>query len=371
MNPDFGQVEADPSVLNLTAYETFYEEKRPFFLEGRKILKFDIEDEDQLFYSRRVGQPPSLQPPAGPDETVRAPESTTILGAIKVTGKTNDGLSVAVLQSFTQKEHAEVSSPAATFNPVVEPFGSYTAARVQKDWNKGNTILGGMVTSTHRWISDPSLAFLPTQAWSGGVDFVHYFDDRFWVLDAKVVGSHVEGDREAIHALRDEPGALLSAAGRHPPRGRRERDLARGPRRVGALRHVGQGPLPRDVALPLVLAGPRPQRRGLPAAGRRQGEPGLPRLVGVEAEGDLPRVLVPGLAGGPVGLRRPAHQVGTTGLDANATFENKWGVTGQVAYNQLVDTRGPLRRARAAVERLLDDLAPREQRQRRAGSPSP
>ena len=62
MNPDFGQVEADPSVVNLTAYETFYEEKRPFFLEGRKILSFEIEDEDQLFYSRRIGAPPSGLP---------------------------------------------------------------------------------------------------------------------------------------------------------------------------------------------------------------------------------------------------------------------------------------------------------------------
>ncbi len=106
MNPDFGQVEADPSVVNLTAYETFYEEKRPFFLEGRKLFDFGIEDDDQLFYSRRIGQAPSYEPPSLPGETLRMPESTTILGAAKITGKTNGGLSVAVLQSFTQKETA-------------------------------------------------------------------------------------------------------------------------------------------------------------------------------------------------------------------------------------------------------------------------
>ena len=78
---------------------------------------------------------------------------------------------VALLQSFTQKETAQISSPAGSRAPVVEPFGSYTVGRVQKDWDKGNTILGGMVTSTHRSVSDPALAFLPTQAWSGGLDF--------------------------------------------------------------------------------------------------------------------------------------------------------------------------------------------------------
>ena len=204
VNPDFGQVEADPSVVNLTAYETFYEEKRPFFLEGRKILTFGIEDRDQLFYSRRIGQPPSLLPSANDEESVSLPESTTILGAVKVTGKTNGGLSVGVLQSFTQKEHASISSPNGLREPVVEPFGSYTVGRVQKDWDKGNTILGGMVTSTHRWISDPSLTFLPSQALTGGFDFVRYFADRAWVLDARAFFSRVDGDRKAIYALQTD-----------------------------------------------------------------------------------------------------------------------------------------------------------------------
>jgi hypothetical protein len=205
VNPDFGQVEADPSVLNLTAYETFFEEKRPFFLEGRKILTWTIEDQDQLFYSRRIGEAPSLVPPAGEGETVQAPESTRILGAFKVTGKTNGGLSAAVLQSFTQKERAEVSSPAGSSQPVVEPFSSYTVGRVQKDWQKGNTILGGMVTSTHRWISDPALEFLPTHAWTGGIDFSRSFANRAWLLTANSLFSRVEGSPEAIGGLQTNP----------------------------------------------------------------------------------------------------------------------------------------------------------------------
>jgi hypothetical protein len=204
VNPDFGQVEADPSVVNLTAYETFYEEKRPFFLEGRKILSFGIEDADQLFYSRRVGAPPSGVPFLGPDEEMASlPDSTTILGAFKVTGRTDGGTSVAVLQAFTQKETVPVTSPLGSRDAVVEPFGSYTAARLHKDWDKGNTSLGGMLTSTHRWAGGAPLAsFLPSQATTGGIDFTRYFADRAWVLEANGVASHVTGDPAAILGLQ-------------------------------------------------------------------------------------------------------------------------------------------------------------------------
>ncbi len=202
VNPDFGQVEADPSVMNLTAYETFYEEKRPFFLEGRKTLTFDLEDEDQLFYSRRIGEAPSYRVPTGPGESVSLPESTTILGAFKVTGRTEGGLSVAALQAFTQKEAVGVAAASGGRNVVVEPFGSYSVGRVHKDWDKGNTSLGGMVTSTRRWVSEPHLAYLPTQATAGGVDFTRYFADRAWVLEAKGAVSRVSGDSAAILALQ-------------------------------------------------------------------------------------------------------------------------------------------------------------------------
>ena len=202
VNPDFGQVEADPSVVNLTAYETFYEEKRPFFLEGKKILTFGLEDFDQLFYSRRIGEAPTLTPALAEDETARMPDATTILSAVKLSGKTDGGLEVAALQSFTQKETAQVYGPAGTRDSVVEPFGSYTVARLHKDWNKGNTSLGGMFTSTHRSISDPALNVLPHQAFTGGLDFTRYFADRLWVLDASGVVSRVSGDVAAMQALQ-------------------------------------------------------------------------------------------------------------------------------------------------------------------------
>jgi hypothetical protein len=338
VNPDFGQVEADPSVLNLTAYETFYEEKRPFFLEGRKILTFDIEEQDQLFYSRRIGQPPSLTLAPGPDETVREPDNTTILGALKVSGKTNDGLSVAVLQSLTQKEHAEAGGPSGTSNPVVEPFGSYTAARVQKDWSKGNTILGGMVTSTHRWISDPSLAFLPTQAWSGGVDFVRYFDDRFWVLDARAIASRVEGDPEAIHALQTNPVHYYQ--------------------RPDAT-HLGV-----DESATSLAGHGGSVRFGTSGKGRFRAtshfhwySPGLElNDVGYLKQADIKanQVFLGWAESKPKGIFREysfqasredqwdfgnLHTSSSTVAHASATFQNRWSVSGEAAYHELVDTR--------------------------------
>jgi hypothetical protein len=339
VNPDFGQVEADPSVLNLSAYETFYEEKRPFFLEGRKILKYDVEDEDQLFYSRRIGQPPSLAPEAPEGATVRVPESTTILGALKVTGKTNDGLSVAVLQAFTQKESADVSWAGGSENPVVEPFGSYTAGRVQKDWNKGNTILGGMITSTHRSISDPSLAFLPRQAWSGGADFIQYFDDRFWLLDAKVVGSRVEGDREAIQSLQTSPVHYYQ--------------------RPDAT-HLGV-----DESATSLAGHGGSVRFGTSGKGRFRAtshfhwySPGLDlNDVGYLRQADVKanQLFLGWAESRPKGIFREyslqgsredqwdfggLHTKATTGATAAATFQNKWHADAQVSYNQLVDTRG-------------------------------
>ena len=202
VNPDFGQVEADPSVINLTAYETFYEEKRPFFLEGRAILTFDLDSDAQLFHSRRIGETPSFSPALAAGETATFPESTTILGAFKVTGRTTGGMAVGALQSFTQKEMVDIAGGTGSRQAVAEPFASYTIGRVHKDWDQGNTSLGGMLTSSHRWISDPSVAFLPSQATTAGLDFARYFMNRAWVADASAAFSHVTGDQAAVLALQ-------------------------------------------------------------------------------------------------------------------------------------------------------------------------
>ena len=228
VNPDFGQVEADPSVINLTAYEIFFEEKRPFFLEGKRILDFALAEGegsfafalgdadtsfgegagpgDILYHSRRIGAQPSLFPQLSEGEfTGSPPAATTILTALKISGKTRNGLSVGIVESLASKETVQISHDGQQHSQVVEPYTNYLAARVQKDWAKGNTSLGGMLTSTHRWIHDPALAFLPSNAVTGGLDFVHFFANRAWALAAKGVVSQVTGDPEAIVGLQTGP----------------------------------------------------------------------------------------------------------------------------------------------------------------------
>ena len=218
VNPDFGQVEADPSVVNLTTYETFYEEKRPFFLEGKRIFTLGLAgtakagDEsgtlegDQLFYSRRIGAPPTIRPALEDGAFLETPGQTSIISAVKVTGKTKDGLSVGLLQSVTDDEHANVWFNGLERKVPVAPTTNYVVGRVQKDWNKGNSILGGMFTSTHRWLQDDAaLRELPTDSFTGAVDATQFFGDRSYVVEGKGVFSRIGGDASAIRALQTNP----------------------------------------------------------------------------------------------------------------------------------------------------------------------
>jgi len=201
INPDFGQVEADPSVLNLTVFETFYEEKRPFFLEGKNIFDFDVE-RDLLFYSRRIGQRPSYSPELGENEYARTPDYTAILGAVKVSGKSKNGLSVGVLESVTAKEFAETDTPLGRNRMTVEPLSNYFVSRLQKDYNQSNTIVGGMFTGTLRNIREDHLRFLNHSAYTGGIDFRHYWRSKTYYFNAKMVFSSIQGDPDAILDLQ-------------------------------------------------------------------------------------------------------------------------------------------------------------------------
>ena len=204
VNPDFGQVEADPSEVNLTTYETFFEEKRPFFIEGRDILNFRVMTGDgtfaydNLFYSRRIGGYPHYSPETNDGEFVDVPDKTSIIGALKITGKTRSGLSIGVLDSITSRETAEFAGMSDHFSEAVEPLTNYFVLRLQQDYRGGDTILGGMVTATHRDINDPQLNYLHRGAYTGGVDFVHTWKDKTYKLFARVIGSHVYGDNESI-----------------------------------------------------------------------------------------------------------------------------------------------------------------------------
>lgn len=201
INPDFGQVESDPSVMNLTAFETFYDEKRPFFLEGKNIFNFDF-DNSSIFYSRRIGHSPSYTPALKNNEYMDYPDKTTILSAEKISGKTSDGFSICVLQSLTANENAVINSSGSDRNVRVEPLTNYTLARVQQDFNAGNTVLGGIFTSTNRIINDTYLEFLNRNAFTGGIDLLHQWNDKEFFIDAKLLGSTINGSPAAIKILQ-------------------------------------------------------------------------------------------------------------------------------------------------------------------------
>lgn len=201
VNPDFGQVESDPSVMNLTAFETFYEEKRPFFLEGSNIFRFELGD-DNLFYSRRIGHAPTYRPDLKAGEYLKSPDNTAILSAVKISGKSANGLAVGVLQSLTANAKADFYSGGGEKKLQVEPLTSYTVARVQQDFNEGTTMLGGIITSTNRFINEPDLEILNRNAFSGGLDFLTQWKDKEFFLDAKLIGSSVNGSPAAIGTLQ-------------------------------------------------------------------------------------------------------------------------------------------------------------------------
>ncbi|MGM0621517.1 MAG: DUF5916 domain-containing protein [Bacteroidota bacterium] len=202
INPDFGQVEADPSVLNLTSYEVFYNEKRPFFLEGNSILEYGAGSSDLLFYSRRIGASPGYTPSVAEKETLEMPDQTSIINALKLTGKNRSGLSVGVVNSMTAHENATIHFNGQEREEAVEPFTNYFIGRIKQDFNSGNTVLGGMVTSTLRNIKDENLEFLPDNSTVGGVDFQHNWKNRKYFVDFKGFFSQVNGSEEAISNLQ-------------------------------------------------------------------------------------------------------------------------------------------------------------------------
>lgn len=206
VNPDFGQVEADPSQVNLSAFELFFQEQRPFFIEGNNTLNFPTsqDSDNNLFYSRRIGRSPQgwvdTDRSGGDDvnEYVRADARTTILGAAKLTGKNKHGFSWGILESVAGKETAEVDSLEVRHKETVEPLTNYFVARAQQDINKGNTLVGGMFTATNRKIDSKNLEWLHTEAYTGGVDVTHNWKDRTYYVSAKALMSYVKGSKEAI-----------------------------------------------------------------------------------------------------------------------------------------------------------------------------
>jgi hypothetical protein len=215
VNPDFGQVEIDPAVVNLGAFETFFPEKRPFFIEGSQIfsnfgqlgannrLGFN-RDEPTLLHTRRIGRPPQG---FAAGDFVDTPTSTTILGAAKLTGKTNHEWSFGVLEAVTAREFARTVTAGDQSRTEVEPLTNYFAGRILKEFRGGRSGIGALLTSVNRQFDEPSLRdLLPGRANVAGIDGYHFLDThREWVVDGRLAFSDVAGSASAIERLQLEP----------------------------------------------------------------------------------------------------------------------------------------------------------------------
>lgn len=197
VNPDFGQVEADPAVLNLSAFETFYPEKRPFFVDGTQIIRFSTFGGDLgpgMFYSRRIGRAISESEVDVPSrgKIVDIPKATTILAAAKVTGKTNEGLAIGILEAITQEERARVVDSAGTpREQTLEPFAHYNIIRMRKDVMNNSNI--GMILTT---VAKDGRA----PAFTNGYDWSLKFDNNTYALDGFLaLSSSMNSDGDRIY----------------------------------------------------------------------------------------------------------------------------------------------------------------------------
>jgi hypothetical protein len=207
-NPDFGQVEVDPAVVNLSAFETFFPEKRPFFIEGSQVFNFggfscnfcsNVEDMS-AFYSRRVGRSPtgaSLAVNANPYADV--PDATTILAAAKITGRTATGWTVGLLNAVTGNATARVQTTAGDrATQKVEPLADYFIGRLKRDYRRGNLVVGGVVSGVTRKLDDAFTPRLAQRAGMYGNDVFLTWKERMYAFQASAAVTSVDGDPRAI-----------------------------------------------------------------------------------------------------------------------------------------------------------------------------
>jgi len=201
INPDFGQVEADPGVLNLTAYETFFPEKRPFFVAGRGLFDVSVNCNqvncggEGLFYSRRIGRAPRL---AGTYGDTTSPAFTTILGAGKLTGRLAGGLRIGVLDAVTQKM-------TGVGGQTIEPLTNYGVLRLDQDYRKGEGTVGALLTAVNRSQDAWTTPYLPQTSYAGAASFRHRFLKSTYEISALLAGSRVAGTAPVIAALQRSP----------------------------------------------------------------------------------------------------------------------------------------------------------------------
>jgi hypothetical protein len=204
VNPDFGQVELDPAEVNLSAVETRFQERRPFFVEGSEIFNFGSGGGNSVFYSRRIGRTPQLGVPSSEADV---PEAARILSAAKLSGRTAGGWSVGVLNAVTGRTEARYHDPdGREATALVEPLSNYFVGRLRRDLRGGQTVVGGMVTGVHRDLADARAeAALRSGAYVGGLDFRTEWANRTMVLTGFASGSHIRGSEAVMQSAQHAP----------------------------------------------------------------------------------------------------------------------------------------------------------------------
>ena len=200
VNPDFGQVESDPAILNLTAFETFLPEQRPFFVEGTSLYQFalncyivvDCHTNEGLFYSRRIGRSPSLRDEYGNDGT---PSATPIAAATKITGRTQSGLSFGLLNAVTPRV-------TGVRDQTVEPLTNYAVLRGQQDLRGGEAGISVIATGVNRSLDALTRPELHSSAYTAGATFRNRFHDRQYELAGQIAASRLAGSADVITATQ-------------------------------------------------------------------------------------------------------------------------------------------------------------------------
>lgn len=203
INPDFGQVEADPGNFALDGFQVFLAEQRPFFVENKNIFDFRFANgRDNVFYSRRIGRSPQVSANYEDDEFADIPINSSIIGAAKFSGKTKDGWSIGVLESVTANEYASIQETDGNRrNQLVEPLTNYFVVRTQKDFNDRNSYIGGIFTAVNRDLNE-NVNTLHKSAYTGGIDFRHNWNNRNYFIQGNIIASKVTGSKEAIEATQ-------------------------------------------------------------------------------------------------------------------------------------------------------------------------
>ncbi|HXG71130.1 MAG TPA: DUF5916 domain-containing protein [Gemmatimonadaceae bacterium] len=226
VNPDFGQVEVDPAVVNLSVFETTFSEKRPFFVSNSQYFSFGSFNcyfcsnvsSLNLVYTRRIGRSPQLAGLVGGRANfIDAADATSILGAAKITGRTKSGITVGLLNAFTDRETARFRLPGerADATQEIEPRANYFIGRVRKDLRGGATRVGGITTLTNRFLNHPDqIARLRSNAQSVGLDLDHRWSNRTYSLALQTALTNIGGDSAAIRRAQQSSARYYQRSGR-------------------------------------------------------------------------------------------------------------------------------------------------------------